>query len=247
MPQRLLRNSTVKVAELFQKVITELASLRKGVITVEFILMALLEQKDSIALKIFDEMGLATEDVRRKILDRILEDIGSIPNIQFGVNAAAMKVSKEVQMLFETADQQRAKLGDSYISTTSIFLACFDEKIASTKKLLMDEGVKYDDVLRALSVIRGNAKITNKNSESRSSALDEYTIDITALARKKLLDPVIGREKEIQRVIEILSRRKKNNPILVGQPGVGKHTKEGGQTQHHRKSSDQFRTQTQIS
>lgn len=222
MPQRLLRNSTVKVAELFQKVITELASLRKGVITVEFILMALLEQKDSIALKIFDEMGLATEDVRRKILDRILEDIGSIPNIQFGVNAAAMKVSKEVQMLFETADQQRAKLGDSYISTTSIFLACFDEKIASTKKLLMDEGVKYDDVLRALSVIRGNAKITNKNSESRSSALDEYTIDITALARKKLLDPVIGREKEIQRVIEILSRRKKNNPILVGQPGVGK-------------------------
>lgn len=222
MPQRLLRNSTVKVAELLQKAITELAGLRKGMVTAEFILMAIVEQKDSIALKVFDELRLDTSKIRRNIIDKTLEHTNEIPAIQMGGNPASMRVAKEVQSLFEAADRERGVLGDSFISTASMYLACFDDSIPKVKQILMDEGIEYKKCLQAIQRLRGNTKITQKDGESRANLLDEYTTDITALARKGQLDPVIGRELEVKRTIEILSRRKKNNPILIGEPGVGK-------------------------
>ena len=223
MPHRLLRNSTVKVSEMLQRAITELASMRKGILTVEFILLSLIEQKDSIVLKVMDELKLDTPSERRKITDRISEYLHSIPAISLGEgNAAAMKVAKEVQDLFERADRERSKLGDTYISTTSVFLACFDQNFKQTFQILTDSKLNYFDVYEAIRTIRGNTKVTQKDAESRATFLDEYTTDITALARKNQLDPVVGRSDEIQRLIEVLSRRKKNNPIIVGQPGVGK-------------------------
>ena len=112
-------------------------------------------------------------------------------------------------------------MGDGYISTGTLFLAFFHETVGSTKILLEDQGLNYDDALKALNALRAGSKINQKDAESRQSLLDEYTTDITAMARRGMLDPVIGREDEIARVMEILSR-KKNNPILVGEPGVGK-------------------------
>lgn len=221
MPQRLLRNSTIKVAEALQRAISEVASLRKGVLTSDFILMALIEQKDSIVLKIFDELKLNTPTLRRKIVDRILEQYSSDPDIRMDALPLAMQVSQDVLILFERADKERKALGDTYISTVALFLACFHTGL-NTKKVLNSFKLDYAKVLEALTAIRGTVKITEKDSESRASLLDEYTVDITALARKGSLDPVIGREQEIRRVIEILSRRKKNNPILIGEPGVGK-------------------------
>ena len=223
MPHRLLRNSTVKVSELLQHAITELASMRKGVLTVEFILLGLIEQKDSIVLKVMDELKLDTSAERLKISDKISEYLHAIPSISFGDgNAAAMKVSKEVQDLFERADKERAKLGDTYISTSSVFLACFDRSFKVTVEILDESNLNYHDVFESIKSIRGNSKITKKDAESRATFLEEYTTDITALARKNQLDPVVGRTEEIQRLIEVLSRRKKNNPIIVGEPGVGK-------------------------
>ena len=223
MPQRLLRNSTNKVSELLQTAITELAGMRRGVLTVEFILMTLIEQNDSVVLKIFDEMKLETDQSRREIVDKILEHTSHLPQMDLNQGSAgAMKVSKEVQILFERADRERSLLGDTYISTASIFLSCFDEKIANVKKILNDVGLDYEKCFEVVTRIRGNKKISQKDGETRATFLEEYTIDLTALARKNQLDPVIGRNEEIRRVIEILSRRKKNNPILIGKPGVGK-------------------------
>ncbi len=219
MSQQLLRNSTVKVAEALQAALMELANLRKGIVSAEFILLSLVEQKDSIILKTFDEMKLDTGEVRRSISDAVFAHARTLPPITPGA-VANLKVAQEVVSMFEIADQIRKELGDAYISTGAVFLACFG--VASTKKLLEGLGVDSDLAKDALEKLRGQAKIIEKDGESKVSILDEYCIDITALARKGELDPVIGREKAIKRVIQILSRRKKNNPILIGEPGVGK-------------------------
>lgn len=223
MPQRLLRNSTIKVAEVLQKAITDLASMRKALVTVEYIMLALVEQKDSIVLKIFDELKLETDELRKKIAQLVLDSIRKIPEINTeNTSTMSMKVSREVQILFERADRERAGLGDSYVSTAAMFLACFDPGLIKTGEILSKNKIHYDDCFQALKQLRGNTKITQKDAESRASVLEEFTTDMTALARKGQLDPVIGRGHEIKRVIEILSRRKKNNPILIGEPGVGK-------------------------
>ena len=131
-------------------------------------------------------------------------------------------MTKDVQLLFEQAEKERQKLGDSYISTGSMFLACFDPSVPKTSELLKELGLTYEASSGALANARGNGKVDKKDSETRQSMLDEYTTDITAMARRGILDPVIGRSDEVTRTIEILSRRKKNNPILIGEPGVGK-------------------------
>ena len=222
MPQRLLKNSTVKVAELVQKTIAELANLRKGIVTAEVILFNLIDLKDSIALKIFEEMGLDVDSVRSDLTDKLLNHINTIPSMQLGRQTGALRLSQEVQNLFEVAEKERQKMGDGYISTGTLFLAFFHESIGSTKLLLEEHGIDYEKAAEALKTLRAGTKINQKDAESRQSLLDEYTTDITAMARRGMLDPVIGREDEIARLMEILSRRKKNNPILVGEPGVGK-------------------------
>lgn len=222
MPQRLLKNSTVKVAELLQKTIAELANLRKGVVTAEVILLNLIDIKDSVVLKIFEEVGLDVEKTRQQLTEKLLDHINTIPTMQLGRQTGSLRLSGEVQNLFEVADKERSNMGDGYISTGTLFLSFFHDSIPSTKILLEDHGISYDKALKALKAIRAGSKINQKDAESRQSLLDEYTTDITAMARRGMLDPVIGREKEISRTVEILSRRKKNNPILVGEPGVGK-------------------------
>lgn len=113
-------------------------------------------------------------------------------------------------------------IGDTYISTGTLFLAGFDEYIPSTNSLFVEAGLNYRDCSEALWALRGNFKITERDGETRQSLMEEYTTDLTVLARRGELDPVLCRDEEIDRVIQILSRRKKNNPLLVGEPGVGK-------------------------
>ncbi len=221
MDQRLLRNATTKVAELLQQAISELATANRGVLTVEILLMEILEQKDSIAIKVFDDIGLETDKVVRSLTDKILEHMAQLPSLQSTHGTGAMRISQEVQTIFEAAERERIRLGDLYLSTVALFLAFFDEALP-TKSLLEEEGILYEACKTSVATLRGKSKITQKDGESRTSYLEEYTTDLTALARKGALDPVIGREKEILRVIEILSRRKKNNPVLIGEPGVGK-------------------------
>jgi len=221
MNQRLLRNSTSKVGELLQQAISELATLNRGVLTVEVLLMELMEQKDSIALKAVEELGLDTDRIIRSLTDKVLEHIHQLPLLQAAHGTGSMRISQEIEILFEAAEKERVRMGDSFLSTIALFLGFFDEQLP-THALFEAEGLSYETCKAAISNLRGKTKITEKDGESRTSYLEEYTTDLTTLARKGSLDPVIGREKEILRVIEILSRRKKNNPVLIGEPGVGK-------------------------
>ena len=150
-----------------------------------------------------------------------MEQAGQLPPLELE-QPGTLHVTQDVQNLFEAADRERQTCGDAYISTGAVFLACFAASVSSTAKLLQELGLELDACRKALLDIRGVNKITQKDDETRRSLLDQYTTDITALARKGVLDPVLRREREITRVIEIISRRKKNNPVLIGEPGVGK-------------------------
>ena len=221
MAQMLLRNATSKVAEALQGAIMELVNLQKSVVTAEVLILALIEQKDSVVIRIFEELKRDSGALRRELSDRILAHAQTLPEIPQG-KTGSMRISQELQNLFEVADLQRKKFGDDYVSTGAVFLAGFDKSVAGARQILLECGLDYETSYKALSAIRGNLKIDQKDDESRQSMIDKYTTDMTAMARRGGLDPVIGREPEIERVIEILSRRKKNNPVLIGEPGVGK-------------------------
>ena len=220
MLQPYLRNSTVKVSELLHRVVMDLANVHRGLLTSEFILCGMVEQKDSIVLKIFDELRLDAEELRLKIIETARLQLETLPPLD-SEQTGSMQISLDVENLFRVADQKRQDLGDVYISTGALFLACFDAT-KGTQAILQDLQLQHDACRTALLSLRGAAKISQKDDESKHSLLAQYTTDITALARKETLDPVIGREREITRVIEILSRRKKNNPVLIGESGVGK-------------------------
>ncbi len=221
MVQRLLKISTVKVTEALQAALMEYANQKKSVVGAEGILIALIDQKDSIATRIMKELNHDAAELRSGIVDRALVYISEMPQFHQG-QIGQIRMTKDVENLFEAADRERRRIGDTFISTGTLFLASFDRTVPGNSKILEEVGLGYDECAKAYDQMRGNHKITDRDEESRQSALQEYTVDLTALARKGELDPVIGRDDEIERVIQILSRRKKNNPLLVGEPGVGK-------------------------
>src|SRR5438105_4925601 len=131
--------------------------------------------------------------------------------------AQASRISGEsLSKSLDTAEREAERLKDEYISTEHLLLALADQKI------LKDAGVTHDALLRSLRQVRGTQRVTDQNPESKYQALEKYGRDLTKLAREGKLDPVIGRDEEIRRVIQVLSRRTKNNPVLIGEPGVGK-------------------------
>ena len=221
MVQRLLKISTVKVTEALQAALMEYANQRKSVVGPEGILVALLDQKDSIVLKIFNELDLDPGEARNAIVEAAINEINSLPQFQPG-QISQIRMTKDVENLFEAADRERRRLGDTFISTGALFLACFDEGVPGNAAILRDTGIEYEACSTVLDHIRGSHKITDREDESKISLLEEYTTDLTLMARRGELDPVVGRDHEIERVIQILSRRKKNNPLLIGEPGVGK-------------------------
>lgn len=221
MVQRLLKISTVKVTEALQAALMEYANQRRSVVGPEGILIALLDQKDSIVIKIFQELDRDSGELRSDIVDRAMAVIADQPQFHQG-QIGQVRMTKDVENLFEAADRERRRMGDAFISTGALFLACFDRSVPGNSRILEEVGLSYEASGKALDQIRGAHKISDREEESRQSALAEYTSDLTALARKGELDPVIGRDSEIERVIQILSRRKKNNPLLIGEPGVGK-------------------------
>ncbi|WGL60053.1 ATP-dependent Clp protease ATP-binding subunit [Pigmentibacter sp. JX0631] len=226
MAQQFLKNSTHRVNEIFQAGITEALNAQVKMLIPEFLLFAVLEQKDSIALKIADECKLDEVLVKTTIINGIYDSINQLQKKQdthFSQtrDPTGMYGSPEVAFLLERADMERKNFGDAYISTGTLFLAFFDTRISS-REILLKAGLSYEEAKKALLNVRGNHRVTNRDDEAKQSALTQYTRDITAMARRGELDPVTSREDEIERVIQVLSRRKKNNPVLIGEPGVGK-------------------------
>ena len=155
-------------------------------------------------------------------IDKIVGVVNSFPKISGPVNAQQMFLSSQTYRLLDIAEQQSAEMKDEFVSIESILLAMTKLDNSNIQTVLKNFGVDSNKVLNAMKKIRGNKKVDNKNAEENMKALEKYSTDLTALARKGKLDPVIGRDEEVRRIIQVLNRRTKNNPVLIGEPGVGK-------------------------
>ncbi|MBM3671459.1 MAG: ATP-dependent chaperone ClpB [Actinobacteria bacterium] len=181
----------------------------------EHLLAALVGQPESVVLPVLERLGVTPSAVR----DRVDQALGKIAQV-YGQTAQA-QLSPDAFKVLEAADAQRTDLSDDYLSTEHVLLA-MTEIAGGVGDLLRALGVTHDAVLGALKDVRGSHRVTSENPEDQYQALERFGRDLTEEARKGKLDPVIGRDDEIRRVIQVLSRRTKNNPVLIGEPGVGK-------------------------
>jgi ATP-dependent Clp protease ATP-binding subunit ClpB len=180
----------------------------------EHLLCAMLEQAEGIVRPLLGKLGANVQVV----LNDCQAAVARFPRVQGG----QQYFSPRLTQIFTAAEKLAEKMQDEYISTEHLLLAIADEKDGAGGKLLRQHGVTKDDLLKAIEQTRGGSRITDQNAESNYQALAKYARDLTDLARKGKLDPVIGRDDEIRRTIQVLSRRTKNNPVLIGEPGVGK-------------------------
>ena len=211
-PERL----TVKAAEALQQASALARARGNPVINDAHLFLALLSQDDGIVVPLLQKAGLnvtqLSSETEREI-DRFPRQSGT---------TAEPTLSREVSRVLDRADEEAKALGDAYVSTEHILLALLEEKGTTAKQLLSAAGVDRDVLMAALQGVRGTHRVTDQEPEQKYQALERFTRDLTELARKGKLDPVIGRDEEIRRVMQVLSRRTKNNPVLIGEPGVGK-------------------------
>ena len=182
------------------------------------LLLSLIDQPESIVKTILDKLNIDNYMLK----SNILEEMKKMPKIaNISSMAATVQASPSTAMIVQTANLEAQKLKDKYISTEHLFLAILQTNNPA-KDILMRFNINYDEILKELSQIRGSQKVVDEEPESKYQVLEKYAINLTKLAREKKLDPVIGRDDEIRRIIQIISRRTKNNPVLIGEAGVGK-------------------------
>jgi len=207
---------TIKTQEALGSAQQTAVSRQNGSIEPEHLLLALLDQEGGLVGSILQKIGANLHYVRSKVdeeLKRLPQATGS------GVQ---VYLSTALHHALDTAQREAEAMGDEFVSTEHLLLGLIEEKESRTSSLLADSGVNRDAVLAALKELRGDERVTDQNPEEKYQALAKYSRDLTEAARKGKLDPVIGRDDEIRRVIQVLSRRTKNNPVLIGEPGVGK-------------------------
>src|ERR1700690_3179049 len=180
------------------------------------LLAALLEDKEGIVPPVLEKIGIGTQAV----LNDVYRDIENLPKVS-GQSAQAT-MSNAANKLLEQAFKEAANFKDEYVSTEHLLLAITHLKQDAAQQILARPGAATDAILKALTAIRGSQKVTDQNPEAKYQALERYARDLTEQGRRGKLDPVIGRDEEIRRVVQVLSRRTKNNPVLIGEPGVGK-------------------------
>ena len=222
MLQKYIRYCTKKVLDAINIATMELVNMGHAVFTTEFLLLGLLVQNDSSIITIMEQLKLDTDRLKKRLTDDIFASLENQTTKIAKAGNIQLTISGEVDKVFEIALQESKTMGDKLISTEALFLALFDSQSGKVSEILKDAGLAKENVKSAIDEIRGGRKVVNQDDESKLDVLKEYTLDLLELARQGELDPVIGREKEIERIIQILSRRKKNNPVLIGEAGVGK-------------------------
>lgn len=183
----------------------------------EHILMAMIKDVNGVSGDYLKELKLLNQD----FIDRVVKTIKDFPAISGPINTQQLYLSNSTNELLDLADAQSVELKDDFISIEHILLA-MTKLNHNVQKLLLDFNVNTASILKAMKKIRGNKKVDNKDAEEMYKALEKYSTDLTDLAKKNKLDPVIGRDEEVRRIIQVLNRRTKNNPCLIGEPGVGK-------------------------
>ena len=206
---------TVKAQGVLGDAVSLVHRAENPTLDMEHLLLAMVEQEDGVIPPLLDRIGVRPADISAQLQ----REIERKPRVQG--TGQQPQMNAQVSRLFVKAEDEAQSLKDEYISTEHLFLAML-RKDSGIDGLLAGLGIRRDDVLSALTAIRGNQRVTDQNPENRYRVLEKYCKDLTKLARQEKLDPVIGRDEEIRRVMQVLSRRTKNNPVLIGEPGVGK-------------------------
>jgi ATP-dependent Clp protease ATP-binding subunit ClpB len=205
---------TIRGQEAVQEAITMAEKGQNQQVEPEHILAVMLEQKEGVVKPILGKIGANAAT----ILTEVESAIAKFPKVSGG----QQYFSSRTNTLFQEAQKEAEKMQDEYLSTEHLLLTISAEKTGDAGRILRSNGITRDDLEKVITDMRGGSRITDQNAEENFQALDKYAQDLTERARKGKLDPVIGRDDEIRRAIQILSRRTKNNPVLIGEPGVGK-------------------------
>src|SRR5467141_1517430 len=206
---------TVKAQEALQKAQEIAGSRENQQIEPIHLLAALVQQPDGVVPPLLARLGIRPEALTQEIE----REIGRLPRV---TGFAQQHMGKPLNDVLERAFDEAQRFKDEYVSTEHMFLAIARQDRDPAGQLLKKQGASHDAILQALTSVRGTQRVTSQNPEATYEALEKYARDLTDLARRSKLDPVIGRDEEIRRVMQILARRTKNNPVLIGEPGVGK-------------------------
>lgn len=207
---------TVKAQEIVQSAIEIAQNYNNQIVEPEHILAAIVQESGNIAETIIKKTGGNFNAIKIKV-NELLE---KLPKVS-GTGLGNQQMSGALAKLFDNAADEAKNLKDEYVSTEHLLLALANDP-GKAGQLLRDNGITYNEILAALKTVRGTQRVTSQNPEDTYQALEKYGRDLNDLARQGKLDPVIGRDEEIRRVLQVLSRRTKNNPVLIGEPGVGK-------------------------
>src|SRR5437763_6640325 len=203
-----------------QEAVSEAQNLARGAgnpeVTAEHLLIALLRQEGGIVVPILTKLGLQSGQIEAETAAEVAK------YSRVGGASAEPMVGSTLRKVFDAAFSAATQFNDEYVSTEHFLLAIAQTKETTAAKILARHGAVPDALLKALQSVRGTQRVTDQNPEDKYHALERYARDLTDLARRGKLDPVIGRDEEIRRVVQLLSRRTKNNPVLIGEPGVGK-------------------------
>lgn len=207
---------TVKAQQIVQTAIEIAQNYNNQIVEPEHILASIIQESGSVAETILKKTGGNLNVIRIKI-NELLE---SLPKVT-GSSLGNQQMSNNLAKLFDSAAEEAKILKDDYVATEHLILALSNDK-GRTGQLLRDNGINYNDILSALKSVRGSQKVVSQNPEDTYQSLQKFGRDLNVLVKQGKLDPVIGRDEEIRRVLQVLSRRTKNNPVLIGEPGVGK-------------------------
>ncbi len=208
---------TLKLQEAFGEAETLAGNYGHQGIDVEHLLLALLRQPEGIVSEILKKLGVQPGIIEKEI-EKALQGLPSVS----GGGSSQRYITSRLNGVMDSAFAEASRLTDEYVSVEHVLLGILNEKEGSAKQILQSQGVTKDTILKILVEIRGNQRITDSNPEDKYQALKRFAMDFNEMALKGQFDPVIGRDDEIRRIMQVLSRRTKNNPVLIGEPGVGK-------------------------
>ena len=208
---------TLKVQEAIQEAQTLANSYGHQAIEPEHLLVSFLRQEEGIVGAVLEKLGAKPNQIEKALVSFLERQ----PRIE-GSATSQIYMSARLNKIFDKALTEAARLKDEYVSAEHVLIAVTEEKTGEAAKILRQAGVTRDSIFKVLVEIRGNQRVTDPNPEGKYQALERYARDFNELARKGYFDPVIGRDEEIRRIMQVLSRRTKNNPVLIGEPGVGK-------------------------
>ena len=209
---------TEKLQEALGRAQNAALSAHNQAVDVEHLLAALLEDDEGLVSSVLKLGGVDRDLVRRKLAD----ELAKVPHVTGGgTDSSQVYATQRLGRVLARAEQEAGKLKDDYISVEHVLIAMLDEPGAASR-ILREAGMTHDKLMETLQKVRGNQRVTSSNPEATYQALERYGRDLTKMAASGKLDPVIGRDEEVRRVIQVLSRRTKNNPVLIGEPGVGK-------------------------